>query len=153
MKSLELRIPPPLIALLCIALMWYIQGFYPLSWLNARWVMPVAILLALGGIAIASIGAAAFKRAHTTVNPLHPEQTSQLVTGGIYQYTRNPMYLGMALVLTGVALYLADLSAFLGVALFVRYIGRYQIGPEEVALLEKFGDEFATYQTQVRRWL
>ena len=84
---------------------------------------------------------------------MHPEQTSRLVTGGIYQYTRNPMYLGMALVLTGIALYLADLSAFLGVALFVRYIGRYQIGPEEDMLLEKFGDEFETYQARVRRWL
>ncbi len=153
MKSLELRIPPPLIALLCIVLMWYIQGFYPLGWLTAVWVLPVAILLALTGIVIASAGAAAFKRAHTTVNPMHPEQTSRLVTGGIYQYTRNPMYLGMALVLTGIALYLADLSAFLGVALFVRYIGRYQIGPEEDMLLEKFGDEFETYQARVRRWL
>ncbi|MBC52417.1 MAG: protein-S-isoprenylcysteine methyltransferase [Gammaproteobacteria bacterium] len=153
MKSLELKIPPPLIALLCIALMWYIQGFYPLGWLTAAWVLPVAILLALTGIAVASMGAAAFKRAHTTVNPLHPEQTSHLVTDGIYRYTRNPMYLGMALVLTAIALYLADLSAFLGVALFVRYIGRYQIGPEEDRLLEKFGDSFAAYQNRVRRWL
>jgi len=153
MKSLELKIPPPLIALLCVALMWYVQGFYPLSWLSAAWVLPVAVLLALAGITIASIGAGAFKRAHTTVNPLHPEQTSQLVTSGIYQYTRNPMYLGLALVLTAVALYLADLSAFLGVALFVRYIGRYQIAPEEAALLEKFGDAFEVYQAQVRRWL
>ncbi|HDZ07458.1 methyltransferase family protein [Pseudohongiella sp.] len=153
MKSLELKIPPPLVALLCILLMWYVQGFYPLSWLTSVWVLPLAIALALAGIAIATIGAAAFRRAHTTVNPLHPEQTSQLVTGGIYQYTRNPMYLGMALVLLAIALYMADVSAFLGVALFVRFIGRYQIEPEESMLLEKFGDEFAAYQAHVRRWL
>ncbi len=153
MKSLELKIPPPLVALLCILLMWYVQGFYPLSWLTSVWVLPLAIALALTGIAIATIGAAAFRRAHTTVNPLHPEQTSQLVTGGIYQYTRNPMYLGMALVLLAIALYMADVSAFLGVALFVRFIGRYQIEPEESMLLEKFGDEFAAYQAHVRRWL
>lgn len=153
MKSLELKIPPPLVALLCILLMWYVQGFYPLSWLMSAWVLPLSIALALAGIAIAAIGAAAFRRAHTTVNPLHPEQTSQLVTSGIFQYSRNPMYLGMALVLLAIALYMADFSAFLGVALFVRFIGRYQVEPEERMLLEKFGDEFAAYQDQVRRWL
>lgn len=153
MKSLELRIPPPLVALLSILLMWYVQGFYPLSWLTSAWVLPLSIVLALVGIAIAAAGAAAFRRAHTTINPLHPEQTSQLVTGGIYQYTRNPMYLGLALVLLAIALYMADVSAFLGVALFVRFIGRYQIEPEERILLQKFGDEFAAYQDQVGRWL
>lgn len=153
MKSLELRIPPPLVALLCILLMWYVQGFYPLSWLTSLWVLPLAVVLALTGIAIAALGAAAFRRAHTTISPLHPEKTSHLVTGGIYQHTRNPMYLGMALVLLAVALYLADVSAFLGVALFVRYIGRYQIEPEERMLLQTFGDEFAAYQDRVGRWL
>jgi len=153
MKSLELKIPPPLIALLCVLLMWLIQGFYPLSWLTSAWVLPLVIVLALLGIAIAVLGARAFRRAHTTVNPMHPEQTSQLVTDGIYQYTRNPMYLGMAMVLLGVAIYLADVTAFLGLALFVRYIGRYQIDPEEAMLMEKFGDEFAAYQANVRRWL
>lgn len=153
MKSLELKIPPPLVALLSILLMWYVQGFYPLSWLTSAWVLPLSIVLALAGIAIAAMGVAAFRRAHTTVNPLHPEQTSQLVTGGIYQYTRNPMYLGMALVLLAIALYMADVSAFLGVALFVRFIGRYQIEPEERMLLQKFGDGFAAYQDQVGRWL
>lgn len=153
MKSLELKIPPPLIGLLCIVLMWQVQGFYPLSWLNAPWVLPLAVLLALTGIAIATLGAAVFRRAHTTVNPLHPEQTTQLVTSGIFQYTRNPMYLGMAIVLLGIALYLADVSALLGPAIFMRYITRYQIGPEEEILLEKFGDEFVAYQMRVRRWL
>lgn len=153
MKSLELKIPPPLIALLSILLMWYVQGFYPLSWLTAAWVLPLSIVMALAGITIAVLGVVEFRRAHTTVNPMHPEQTSQLVTRGIYQVTRNPMYLGMAIVLLGVALYLADVSAFLGVLLFVRYIGRYQIEPEEAILSEKFGDGFAAYQDQVRRWL
>jgi len=153
MKSLELKIPPPLVALLCVVLMWYMQGFYPLSWLTAVWALPLAIALALVGIAVASLGANAFRRAHTTVHPLHPEQTSRLVTGGIYQRTRNPMYLGMAIVLLGVALYLADITAYLGLALFVRFISRYQIEPEERVLLEKFGAEFEAYQAQVRRWL
>jgi protein-S-isoprenylcysteine O-methyltransferase Ste14 len=153
MKSLELKIPPPLIALLCVLLMWYMQGFYPLSWLTSAWVLPLTIVLALTGIVIASLGAAAFRRAHTTIHPLHPEQTTHLVTGGIYRRTRNPMYLGMAIVLLGVALYLADITAFLGLALFVRFIGRYQIEPEERILLEKFGGEFEAYQARVRRWL
>ncbi|MEX0740768.1 MAG: isoprenylcysteine carboxylmethyltransferase family protein [Pseudohongiella sp.] len=153
MTSLELKIPPLLLVLISAALMWQLQDFYPLPWLNSLPGLVVAVLLVVAGLAAVVAGGLAFRRAQTTVDPRYPEQTSQLVTGGIYRLTRNPMYLGMALALAGWAVYLADVTAFLMLALFIRYMGRYQIGPEERILLNKFGSEFEQYCAGVRRWI
>lgn len=153
MSALELKIPPLLLVLISAALMWQLQGFYPLAWLMSPPGLLLAILLVVTGLAFILAGALAFRRAQTTVDPRYPQQSSQLVTHGIYRVSRNPMYLGMALGLAGWAVYLADMSTFLVLALFIRYLGRYQIGPEEHALLEKFGARFQQYCAEVRRWI
>jgi len=87
------------------------------------------------------------------VNPLKPDSASALVVAGIYRWTRNPMYLGMATVLAAWGLYLANIGALAGVALFVAYMNRFQIAPEERALEARFGADFAAYRGRVRRWL
>lgn len=112
-----------------------------------------AIVVALGGLGIAVAGVLEFRRARTTVNPLRPEQASVLVQGGIFRHTRNPMYLGMCLILIAWALWLAEPLALAGPALFVLYMNRFQIGPEENAMRALFGAEYADYQRAVRRWL
>ena len=86
------------------------------------------------------------------MNALEPERASSLVVEGVYGRTRNPMYLGLALTLVGWAVYLAAPWALIGPALFVALITRIQIVPEERALSEKFGSEFAAYRQAVRRW-
>lgn len=98
-------------------------------------------------------GVMAFRRARTTVNPLNPEAATALVIVGVYRYTRNPMYVGLATMLVGWAVYLAAPLALLGPPIFVLFIARFQIVPEERALAEKFGREFADYRKKVRRWL
>ena len=153
MTSLELKIPPLVLALISALLMWQLQDFYPLAALRSPLGLMLALALIVGGLAAVVAGALAFRRAQTTVDPSDPAQTTQLVTAGIYQATRNPMYLGMALALAGWAVYLADVTAFLMLALFIRYLGRYQIEPEERILLEKFGHRFEQYCTNVRRWI
>ena len=75
------------------------------------------------------------------------------LTTGLYRVTRNPMYLGMLLVLFGWAVFLSNLAALLIAPLFALYITRFQIIPEERVLAEKFGAAFMAYQSQVRRWL
>jgi len=153
MKTLENRIPPPLVGLVCAIAMWGLARATP------AFAMPSALRLALAagcallGIGIAVAGVAAFRRARTTVNPLKPESASELVTGGIYRITRNPMYLGMALVLLGWALFLSAPTSLLGVVAFVAFIDRLQIRPEERAMLALFGESFRAYATRVRRWL
>lgn len=119
--------------------------------LPARWVFATAFTIT--GITIATLGVAQFARAETSVNPLKPGGVSALVTSGVYRVTRNPMYLGMLLFLIGAACAFSHPLAFAMLPLFVLYLNRFQIGPEEAALSGIFGTSYATYRQQVRRWL
>ena len=94
-----------------------------------------------------------FRRAKTTVNPLKPEASTALVTGGIYRWTRNPMYLAMLLLLLAWACIVSNWAALAMLPLFVAYLNRFQIAPEERALQARFGAEFESYRRKVRRWL
>ncbi|MNJ74873.1 hypothetical protein D3C77_718740 [compost metagenome] len=87
------------------------------------------------------------------VNPLKPASASALVTSGIYRVTRNPMYLGFALVLAAWTVFLASPFTLLGIAAFVLYIDRFQILPEERALHQLFGEAMDEYCARVRRWI
>jgi protein-S-isoprenylcysteine O-methyltransferase Ste14 len=98
-------------------------------------------------------GVLAFRRARTTINPTQPQLTSSLVSSGIYTVTRNPMYVGLLLVLVAWAIVLSSAWALLGPVAYFFYIGRFQIAPEERALATLFGAEYAAYTSRVRRWL
>jgi len=150
MAYLELKVPPPAVALACAG------GMKLLSWLpgpSMAGLRPGALLLAALGVGIATAGVVSCRRAQTTVNPFRPEEASELVTTGIYGYTRNPMYLGMAVVLLGWATWLASAWALAGIAAFVAYLTRFQIVPEERALERLFGAAFTEYRARVNRWL
>lgn len=153
MRALELKIPPPIVALTCAALMYAATRLVPewcWSWENSSaW----GAVVALAGIALDALGLVAFLRAKTTVNPLAPSASSTIVQSGVYRHTRNPMYLGMLLVLLGFALYLAHPVPFLLLPVFPAYLTRFQIIPEERILAAKFGAEYSAYASRVRRWL
>jgi protein-S-isoprenylcysteine O-methyltransferase Ste14 len=117
----------------------------------ARWV--VAGLLGLLGAGIALVGVVQFRRHKTTMNPFTPEQSSTLVTSGVYRWSRNPMYLGFLLLLLGWGAWLANGAALFLIPGFVVYMNRFQIGPEEVALRRHFGAPFDQYCATVRRWI
>jgi protein-S-isoprenylcysteine O-methyltransferase Ste14 len=153
MQTLELKIPPPVIALLVAVSMWLAQRYVPSLGFVIAWQLPLSIVLMLLGIALALSGVHAFRKARTTVNPLKPETTSAVVATGIYRFTRNPMYLGMLTVLVGWACFLANALSFFLLPLFVLYMNRFQIGPEERVLSEHFGSEYTRYMQSVRRWL
>lgn len=112
-----------------------------------------AIGLVIAGLVVDVMAIASFMRAKTTVNPMKPASSSSLVVAGIYKVTRNPMYLGSLLLLLGWAIHLSNVLAFLWLPAFVLYISRFQITPEERALAEHFGPEYAAYQARTRRWL
>lgn len=150
---LDHRIPPPLVGALLAAAMWSVAGWGPtLAWPAAPKYLVVA-LLAAAGIAFDLLGILAFRSSRTTVNPLKPQRASALVTGGVYRVTRNPMYVGMALLLLAWAAYLSSLLPLLGPVLLVLYLTRFQIRPEERALQAIFGAQYAAYAARVRRWL
>jgi len=150
---LENRIPPPLVALALAAGMWGVAKLAPPLELEFAIRVPIAVVIAMAGLAFDFSGLLAFLRSKTTVNPLKPERASALVTGGVYRFTRNPMYVGMLLFLLSWGVYLDCLLAFIGPVLFVLYMNRFQIGPEERVLREKFGAPFEDYMGRVGRWL
>ena len=155
MKALELKIPPVVVGLIVAVFMWVITRLLPGFRINlpSDTVRLVAIIIATGGGLFAAAGVWSFQKAQTTVNPTRPDASSSVVTTGVYQVSRNPMYLGMLLVLTAGAFWLANALAFVGLPLFVLYMNRFQIGPEERMLSAKFGEAYQTYQQRVRRWL
>ena len=153
MATLALKIPPPVITLLCAGLMYALAEATLPYGLGPVWTRPTAITLAVIGIGFDLAGVMAFRRHRTTINPLHPEKTSSLVTGGVYRISRNPMYVGMALLLLAWAVYLESPAALLGIGAFIAYITHFQIIPEESRLSQHFGADFDTYRQRVRRWL
>ena len=153
MQSLELKIPPPAVAALVAIAMWGLSAITPVLEVPWQYRVAAAFAIALAGGAFSMAGIVSFRRARTTVNPMKPESASSLVCSGIYRITRNPMYVGLLLVLVALATFLAAPWALLGPVAFVFYIGRFQIAPEEKALSEIFGAEYSAYMAKVRRWL
>ena len=153
MSQLEHRIPPPFVALAAAIVMWVLARFTFTLVLpdGLRWTISGAVLAL--GLLLVLPAAAAFRRAKTTINPVHIEQASQLVVSGPFRFTRNPMYLGMALVLVAWMIFLAAPVCVLVIAFFAAYITRFQITPEERVMAEKFGAAYEAYRQKVRRWI
>ncbi|MEL7488854.1 MAG: isoprenylcysteine carboxylmethyltransferase family protein, partial [Pseudomonadota bacterium] len=105
------------------------------------------------GLTIELTSVAAFFRRKTTVNPLAPGKASALVVDGFYRFTRNPMYLGMLILLSGWAVHLGSFINVFIAALFVVALTHLQIKPEERALSKRFGEDYEAYRKRVRRWL
>jgi protein-S-isoprenylcysteine O-methyltransferase Ste14 len=106
----------------------------------------------LSGAALIIAGFRGLRRKHTTPNPINIEKTSALVTDGIFAFTRNPIYLGMALWLLAWAIGLGNLAVLPGPLFFVAYITRFQIMPEERVISNKFPADFEIYRKATRRW-
>jgi protein-S-isoprenylcysteine O-methyltransferase Ste14 len=153
MKSLEATIPPPALAAAIAVAMWVTSRLAPLLQIPGAVRLGTAAAVLVVGVGFSVGGVLAFRRARTTLNPTKPEQASSLVRSGVYRVTRNPMYVGLLCVLVAWAVFLSSAWALLGPLIFVLYIGRFQIAPEERALAKLFGSEFAEYQVKVRRWL
>src|SRR5947207_14744461 len=134
MSVLELKVPPPIVALVLALLMWLtpavaglVQTPYP-----ARVLCAVVLVCAGQGISIA--GMVAFRRAKTTVNPVKASLASSLVIRGVYRYTRNPMYVGLLLTLLAWAVFLANPLAVLWVVVYVLYITPVEVMPRDSVL-------------------
>ena len=150
---LETKVPPPVVALSVALGMWGLRKQLPAPDTAPMGDARIAAAIAVIGVAIAASGALAFHRAHTTTNPVHPDKASSLVRSGIYRLTRNPMYLGVTIVLTAWAFCLGTAITMIGPILFVAYISIFQIAPEERVLLGIFGDDYREYTRRVRRWI
>jgi protein-S-isoprenylcysteine O-methyltransferase Ste14 len=153
MNVLELKIPPPVVALLTGLLMWLLGKVLPLVPFRLPLQSLLSVLVLITGVVLIAVSVALFIRAKTTIEPTRPGRAATLVVTGFNRISRNPMYLGMLLVLLAWTLWLGNLLAFIGLPLFVLYMNRFQISPEERFLAEKFGQQYEDYLARVRRWL
>lgn len=146
-------IPPPVLALVLALLMGgtaLLTGPLPLA---LEWRGGLAAILALAGTSLRLAAQLSLVRARTTISPLRPQASSQIVRGGVYRYSRNPMYLGRSLQLLAWAAWLASPAALLFVPIYIACVDRWQIAAEERALLDQFGETYAVYRSSVARWL
>ena len=153
MNSLELKVPPVAQVIVTAAAMAGVSKVVPALKFSLKGSAALAVGLGAIGLGSAILGVTQFKKAQTTPNPQALEKVSSLVTSGIYQYSRNPMYVGLVLILFSWALYLSHFLAFVLLPIFILYMTRFQIQPEERMLAQKFGKAYQTYKAKVRRWV
>ncbi len=148
-----LKIPPPIYMLGCVDLVLALDYLFPVLSFYFRYQTVCALAVAILGVVFISHAGLSFILRKTTVNPFKPHESGALVTTGFYRVSRNPMYLGMALLLLSSGVYLGTLLTFLPVALFVFIMNVVQIKPEEKALAKIFGEEYTDFTKRVRRWV
>ncbi|MCO4780974.1 MAG: isoprenylcysteine carboxylmethyltransferase family protein [Candidatus Cloacimonetes bacterium] len=151
--NLELKIPPVIVVLVAMVLTYSLRVVDPSGVLPLPFGKEIFLISISLGILVALMGVYSFRKNSTTVNPLNPSQSSTLVCGGIYQLTRNPMYLGMAFIVVGFAWYSGHYMGFIISVLFKMYMSKYQIKPEEAILSKIFHEDYKEYCEKVRRWL
>jgi protein-S-isoprenylcysteine O-methyltransferase Ste14 len=148
---METKIPPPLVTLIFGLSIYFSRELFPT--IEIKYSFYVGIFLLLLGFLILISAVRLFRIDHTTVNPLSPKQATKLVTEGIFKFSRNPMYLGMACVLASLAMFFNIIGGIVFIALFCAYITKFQIVPEEKAMLDLFSEDFDQYKQTTRRWI
>lgn len=149
---MELKVPPVLVFLFFGLVMYVTATFLPFGYFDFFGRKLLSQVLLVLAILIMIIAIFQFYKTKTTISPLKPEKASNLVTGGVYTFSRNPIYLAMLLILLALGVVLGNAFNTLTAAAFVGYMNKFQIIPEERILLDKFGRSFKEYCTLTRRW-
>jgi protein-S-isoprenylcysteine O-methyltransferase Ste14 len=149
---LDARVPPPVVMLVAGMLAWVGSVVLPAAYVAFAGSSLVAVTAVSAGLVLNLYPKLLFRRVRTTVNPLKPYASSALLTNGIYRHSRNPMYLGHALILLGLASHLENWVSLLSVPAYLAYVTQFQVKPEERALMASFPEQFAKYAQSTRRW-
>ncbi len=150
-NSMNNKIPPPIVTLVFGLCIYLSKSFFPefsFSILSS-----LSIISFIVGISVLVTAIISFKNHETTVNPISVEKASSLVVTGIFKYSRNPMYLGMVLILLSISFKFNLVGGIVLTMLFAGYITKFQIIPEEIVMNKLFGDEFEKYKNKTRRWI
>ncbi|MAV24241.1 MAG: hypothetical protein CBE38_04195 [Gammaproteobacteria bacterium TMED278] len=145
------KIPPPIVTLFFGLCIFFSKSYFPDF--NYQILNVLSLISILFGITILFLAVRLFNKQNTTVNPIKIEKASSLVVAEIFQYSRNPMYLGMLFVLIGLSFKFNLIGGIIFTLLFMLFITAFQIKPEEQTMDKLFGDEFKEYKKKVRMWL
>ena len=140
---MKTKIPPPIVTLVSALLIFFSKELFPNYTFDYQSTLSIGIFIS--GLMILISAVSLFKKKETTVNPMSPEKASSLVVDGVFKYTRNPMYLGMSVVLLSISIQFNLIGGLLIVCLFVAYITAFQIIPEEEAMEENFGQDYLLF--------
>ena len=151
MMDIKTKFPPPLVALTFGFLINYTKNIFPKIEVKNEFIF--GSFMIISGLIIILSAIILFKKYQTTITPLNPSNATKLITDGIYKFSRNPMYLGLLLVLLGISTILNPIGGLFLIPLFILYLNFFQIIPEENAMVDLFKDEFLDYKKNVRRWI
>jgi len=151
--NLELKIIPPLQFIISSGLMVSLTIFFPQHHFDLSISLPITVSLIVIASSISILALYDFHKHQTTFHPHTPEKTRTVVDTGVFAYSRNPMYISLALILISLGVYLQNYTSFIILPLFIWYITRFQIIPEEKMLNKLFPNDYQAYCNKVRRWL
>ena len=151
MMDIKTKFPPPLVALTFGFLINYTKNIFPKIEIKNEIIF--GSFMIISGLIIILSAIILYKKYQTTVSPLNPSNATKLITDGVYKFSRNPMYLGLLLVLFGISIILNPIGGLFLIPLFILYLNLFQIIPEENAMVDLFKDEFLEYKKNVRRWI
>ena len=146
-----LKIPPPLLVLILVISNYFSSKKIDLILLPNKNLISFIILLV--GVLILINPILKFIKSKTTIDPIKFKKVNKLITSGIYKYSRNPMYLGLLMIVISNTIFFLNIFSIITPILFYFWINKFQIKREEIFLTEKFGDEYLLYMTNTRRWI
>lgn len=156
MAALELKIPPAILLLIALFGVYFspnILPFVPSAHAFPELRATIAWSISITGVLVAIAGVVTFKMAKTTTNPILIGNASSLVTHGIYRFTRNPMYLGMLLIIISFIVKTGHVAGIVFALAFLAYMTRFQIKPEEQMLTKIFKEQYRDYIKRTRTWV
>ena len=146
-----MKIPPPILVLILVVSSCLSSKKIDVIHIPNQTLTSILILLI--GILILIIPVSKFIKSKTTIDPIKFKKVNKLVTSGIYKYSRNPMYLGLLLIVISSSVLYLNIYSVTTPMIFYYWINRFQIKREEIFLTEKFGKEYLLYMTRTRRWI
>ena len=146
-----IKIPPPLIVLTLIISIYFSSKKIDL--INIPFQLEISFFILFVGILIFIYPVLQFIKSKTTVDPIKFKKVNKLVTSGVFKYSRNPMYLGMLMIVLSTSIFYLNIYSILTPFLFIFWINKFQIKREEAFLTEKFGKEYLSYKNKTKRWL
>ena len=145
------KIPPPIVTLAFGLMIYFSRNIFP-DINNIIFYVLSLFFIILGPFILIS-AVRSFKAEQTTINPLNINNASSLVISGVFKYSRNPMYLGMVFILLALSFRFNLVGGILFTSIFIMYITKFQIIPEEAAMKSIFGEDFNKYKNKTRRWI